>query len=74
MSLSINSINKSADYPYLQISLNNIPKSNETRDFKADIGVIFTLADSHKEEVEAINDSELVDNLLYKYIKINCKV
>ena len=57
MSLSINSINKSADYPYLQISLNNIPKGNETRDFKADIGVIFTLADSHKEEVEAINDS-----------------
>ena len=54
---SINSINKSADYPYLQISLNNIPKGNETRDFKADIGIIFTLADSHKEEVEAINDS-----------------
>ena len=66
---SINSINNSADYPYLQISLNNIPKSNETRDFKADIGVIFTLADSHKEEVEAINDSKLVDKYYINTLK-----
>lgn len=60
----INSINKNADYPYLQISIKNIPQNNETKDtsdFKADIGAIFTSIDSDLEEVEIINDTELVD-------------
>ena len=65
----INSINKSADYPYLELNIKNILKSNETKTisgFKADIGAIFTLSDSNIEEVETINDSEIVDKYYIK--------
>ena len=61
----ISSINESFGYPYLEINLEDLQRSNETKntsDINAEINAIFKLIDSDLEEIEVINSSKLVDN------------
>lgn len=60
----IDSINKNYDLPYLEISMKNVSQSNETKitnGFKAEIGAIFSLTDSDREEVEIIKGQKLFE-------------